>query len=140
RIRGVELNGWVDITNDLNLSANGTILDGKDMTTGLDLYKTPEHLFNAKLEWQTLDTLSTRVGWNYVGSQIIPVPRKTGTTYERSEGYHTFDLGFVWNAMPQLDVKTGLNNLTNTKRDQVATYADLILEGRTVYAGLEYKL
>ena len=110
------------------------------MTTGQDLYKTPEHLFNAKLEWQTLDTLSTRVGWNYVGSQTIPVPRMTGATYERSEGYHTFDLGFVWNAMPRLDVKTGLNNLINTKRDQVATDADLILEGRTVYAGLEYKL
>ncbi|MFQ2239629.1 TonB-dependent receptor domain-containing protein [Aeromonas dhakensis] len=140
RIRGVEINGWVDITDDLNISANGTILDGKDMTTGLDLYKTPEHLFNAKLEWQTLDTLSTRVGWNYVGSQTIPVPRMTGATYERSEGYHTFDLGFVWNALPKLDVKTGLNNLTNTKRDQIATDADLILEGRTIYAGLEYKL
>lgn len=103
RIRDVEINGWVDITDDLNLSANGTILDSKDMTTGLDLNKTPEHLFNAKLEWQTLDTLSARVGWNYVGSQTIPVPRMTGATYDRSEDYHTFDLGLpamVWHGGP----------------------------------------
>ncbi|MEV3833735.1 hypothetical protein [Aeromonas allosaccharophila] len=46
----------------------------------------------------------------------------------------------VWNATRALDLKFGLNNLTNTKRDWVATEADQILDGRTVYAGVAYKL
>ena len=39
-----------------------------------------------------------------------------------------------------LDFKLGITNLTSTQRDQVATDADFILEGRTVYAGVNYKL
>lgn len=140
RIQGVELSGWLTLQPGLTLSANATVLDAEDKSTGLDLYKTPEHTFNAALAWQALPSLDTRLSWNYVGSQTIPVPRMSGATYERSEGYHTFDLGLVWQAMPQLDIRAGMTNLTNAQRDGVATDADLILEGRTLYAGLDYRL
>ena len=36
--------------------------------------------------------------------------------------------------------KLGMNNLTNTKRDEVATAADTVLQGRTVTAGFAYQL
>ncbi len=140
RIKGVELSGWFDITDALTLSSNVTLIDGEDKTSGKDLYRTPEHTANAKLEWQVIESLSTQLGWNYTGSQILPVPRMSGTTYETTAGFHTLDVGAVWNATRALDLKFGLNNLTNTKRDWVATEADQILDGRTVYAGVAYKL
>lgn len=136
----MELSGWFDITDALTLSSNVTLIDGEDKTSGKDLYRTPEHTVNAKLEWQVIESLSTQLGWNYTGSQILPVPRMSGTTYETTAGFHTLDIGAVWNATRALDLKFGLNNLTNTKRDWVATEADQILDGRTVYAGVAYKM
>ena len=140
RIKGVELSGWFDLTDNLTFSSNVTLIDGEDKTSGKDLYRTPEHTANAKLEWQVIESLSTQLGWNYTGSQILPVPRMSGTTYETTAAFHTLDVGAVWNATRALDLKFGLNNLTNTKRDWVATEADQILDGRTVYAGVAYKL
>ena len=57
-----------------------------------------------------------------------------------SKHYQTLDVNTKWTVTPALDFKLGITNLTNTQRDEVATDADFILEGRTVYAGVDYKL
>ena len=139
RVKGRELTGGVDVMDDLKLTGNWTMLDSEDKSTGDDLAKTPDHTGNLSLDWQATEIVSTNLAWQYVGSQFIKVPMHNSQAL-KSDSYQTLDVNTKWKVTPALDFKLGITNLTNTKRDQVATDADFILEGRTVYAGVDYKL
>ncbi|MCP3290286.1 siderophore amonabactin TonB-dependent receptor, partial [Aeromonas hydrophila] len=139
RVKGLELTGWVDVMDDLKLTGNWTMLDSEDKSTGDDLAKTPDHTGNLSLDWQATEIVSTNLAWQYVGSQFIKVPMHNSQAL-KSDSYQTLDVNTKWKVTPALDFKLGITNLTNTQRDQVATDADFILEGRTVYAGVDYKL
>jgi outer membrane receptor for ferrienterochelin and colicins len=139
RIKGLELTGWFDVLDNVKLAGNWTLLDSEDRSTGDDLAKTPDHTGNLSLDWQASDVVSANLAWQYVGSQIIKVPARNAQAF-KSESYQTLDLNTNWTVTQALDFKLGITNLTNTQRDQVATDADFILEGRSVYAGVEYKL
>nr|WP_043158058.1 siderophore amonabactin TonB-dependent receptor [Aeromonas diversa] len=139
RIKGLELTGWFDPIESVKVSTNWTRLDSEDRSTGRDLTKTPDHTGNVILAWQASEVVSTQLSWQYVGSQYLTVPLLKAQTF-KSDSYQTVDVNTNWKVTKALDFKLGLTNLTNTKRDQVATDADFILEGRTVYAGIDYKL
>ena len=139
RIKGLELTGWVDVLDNVKLTGNFTLLDSVDRSTGDDLAKTPDHTGNLGLDWQASELVSANLAWQYVGSQVITVPARTAQAFT-SKHYQTLDVNTNWTVTPALDFKLGITNLTNTKRDEVATDADFILEGRTVYAGVDYKL
>ncbi|MCX7134247.1 siderophore amonabactin TonB-dependent receptor, partial [Aeromonas sp.] len=139
RVKGLELNGWVDVLDNVKLTGNWSLLDSEDKSTGEDLAKTPDHTGNLSLDWQATEIVSTNLAWQYVGSQFIKVPMYNSQAL-KSKHYQTLDLNTNWKVTPALDFKLGITNLTNTQRDQVATDADFILEGRTVYAGVNYKL
>ncbi|MCH7369696.1 siderophore amonabactin TonB-dependent receptor [Aeromonas sp. MR16] len=139
RIKGLELSGWVDVLDNVQLTGNWTLLDSEDKSTGQDLAKTPEHTGNLGLDWQASDVVSANLAWQYVGSQFIKVPMHNSQAL-KSKHYQTLDVNTNWAVTPALDFKLGITNLTNTQRDQVATDADFILEGRTVYAGIDYKM
>lgn len=139
RVKGLELTGWVDVMDDIKLTGNWTMLDSEDKSTGEDLLKTPSHTGNLSLDWQATEIVSTNLAWQYVGSQFMSVPLLRSNVF-KSDSYQTLDVNTKWKVTPALDFKLGITNLTNTKRDQVATDADFILEGRTVYAGVDYKL
>lgn len=139
RIKGLELTGWVDVLDNVKLTGNFTLLDSEDRSTGDDLAKTPDHTGNLGLDWQASELVSANLAWQYVGSQVIKVPARNSQAFT-SKHYQTLDVNTNWTVTPALDFKLGITNLTNTKRDEVATDADFILEGRTVYAGVDYKL
>ena len=139
RIKGLELTGWVDVLDNVKLTGNFTLLDSVDRSTGDDLAKTPDHTGNLGLDWQASELVSANLAWQYVGSQVIKVPARNSQAFT-SKHYQTLDVNTNWTVTPALDFKLGITNLTNTQRDEVATDADFILEGRTVYAGVDYKL
>lgn len=139
RVKGLELTGWVDVLDNVQLTGNWTLLDSEDKNNGQDLIKTPDHTGNIGLDWQASDVVSANLAWQYVGSQVITVPARNAQAF-KSKHYQTLDVNTNWKVTPALDFKLGITNLTNTQRDQVATDAEFILEGRTVYAGIDYKL
>ncbi|MBP6793203.1 MAG: TonB-dependent receptor, partial [Aeromonas sp.] len=139
RIKGLELTGWVDVLDNVKLTGNFTLLDSEDRSTGDDLAKTPDHTGNLGLDWQASELVSANLAWQYVGSQVIKVPARNSQAFT-SKHYQTLDVNTNWTVTPALNFKLGITNLTNTQRDEVATDADFILEGRTVYAGVDYKL
>ena len=143
-IKGVEFSAWYDLTDSLHFNGNVTALRSEDVATGQELEKTPEHSAYAGLNWQATSTLSAQLDWNYTGSQVVPVPRIVNKRPKAvsldSAAFQTVDLGIKWNAMPALDLKLGMTNLFDEERDEIAHEAILEIEGRAVYAGLEYKL
>ena len=138
RLRGVEFMPWIALTERLDLTANYTFVQAKDETTGLDLLQTPRHTANLTLDWQWLDNLNAYTRYQYTGSQYLYVA--SANANQKSDAFHTLDVGTNYQPMEPLTLKLGLNNLTNTKRDTVAANADTILQGRTLNAGFAYQL
>lgn len=134
RIQGIETSFWIDLTEDLNWTTNWTVVDAEDRTTRKRLKQTPKNTVNTQLNWQALDNLSTYVSYQYTGNQYL---RDKETI--RTRGFNTVDIGATYTPVKNVDLKLGLTNLTNEKRDYVATNNDYFLSGRTVYGGVSYK-
>ncbi|MEQ9915549.1 TonB-dependent receptor [Pectobacterium aroidearum] len=134
RIQGIETSFWIDLTEDLNWTTNWTIVDAEDRTTRKRLKQTPKNTVNTQLNWQALDNLSAYVSYQYTGNQYLR--DKEGF---RTRGFNTVDIGATYTPVKNVDLKLGVTNLTNEKRDYVATNNDYFLSGRTVYGGVSYK-
>lgn len=134
RIQGIETSFWVDVTDDLNWTTNWTIVDAEDRTTRMRLKQTPKNTVNTQLNWQTLDNLSTYISYQYTGNQYL-----FDKEVSKTRGFNTVDIGATYTPVKNVDLKLGLTNLTNEKRDYVATNNDYFLSGRTVYGGVSYK-
>ncbi|QQA75409.1 TonB-dependent receptor domain-containing protein [Pectobacterium parmentieri] len=136
RIQGIETSFWIDLTEDLNWTTNWTIVDAEDRTTRKRLKQTPKNTLNTQLNWQALDNLSTYVSYQYTGNQYL---RDKEDYKYRTRGFNTVDIGATYTPIKNVDLKLGVTNLTNEKRDYVATNNDYFLSGRTVYGGVSYK-
>ncbi|MEQ9942491.1 TonB-dependent receptor [Pectobacterium aroidearum] len=134
RIQGIETSFWIDVTEDLNWTTNWTVVDAEDRTTRKRLKQTPKNTVNTQLNWQALDNLSTYVSYQYTGNQYLR-DKETNKT----RGFNTVDIGATYTPVKNVDLKLGITNLTNEKRDYVATNLDYFLSGRTVYGGVSYK-
>ncbi|KFX20160.1 TonB-dependent receptor domain-containing protein [Pectobacterium betavasculorum] len=134
RIQGIETSFWVDVTEDLNWTTNWTIVDAEDRTTKMRLKQTPKNTVNTQLNWQALNNLSTYIAYQYTGNQYL-----FDKEVSKTRGFNTVDIGATYTPVKNVDLKLGLTNLTNEKRDYVATNNDYFLSGRTVYGGMSYK-
>ncbi|WP_350238349.1 TonB-dependent receptor [Pectobacterium colocasium] len=134
RIQGIETSFWIDLTEDLNWTTNWTIVDAEDRTTRKRLKQTPKNTVNTQLNWQALDNLSTYISYQYAGNQYL-----RDKEVLRTRGFNTVDIGATYTPVKNVDLKLGVTNLTNEKRDYVATENDYFLSGRTVYGGVSYK-
>ncbi|GKW11019.1 TonB-dependent receptor domain-containing protein [Pectobacterium sp. IFB5596] len=134
RIQGIETSFWVDVTDDLNWTTNWTIVDAEDRTTRMRLKQTPKNTVNTQLNWQALDNLSTYIAYQYTGNQYL-----FDKEVSKTRGFNTVDIGATYTPVKNVDLKLGLTNLTNEKRDYVATNNDYFLSGRTIYGGVSYK-
>ncbi|RRO08963.1 TonB-dependent receptor domain-containing protein [Pectobacterium aquaticum] len=134
RIQGIETSFWIDLTEDLNWTTNWTIVDAEDRTTRKRLKQTPKNTVNTQLNWQALDNLSTYISYQYTGNQYL-----RDKEVLRTRGFNTVDIGATYTPVKNVDLKLGVTNLTNEKRDYVATDNDYFLSGRTVYGGVSYK-
>lgn len=134
RIQGIETSFWIDLTEDLNWTTNWTVVDAEDRTTRKRLKQTPKNTVNTQLNWQALDNLSTYVSYQYTSNQYLRDKEQL-----RTRGFNTVDIGATYTPIKNVDLKLGVTNLTNEKRDYVATDNDYFLSGRTVYGGVSYK-
>nr|WED67776.1 TonB-dependent receptor [Pectobacterium colocasium] len=121
RIQGIETSFWIDLTEDLNWTTNWTIVDAEDRTTRKRLKQTPKNTLNTQLNWQALDNLSAYVSYQYTGNQYLR--DKEGL---RTRGFNTVDIGATYTPIKNVDLKLGVTNLTNEKRDYVATDNDYL--------------
>lgn len=132
RIRGIELNAWLDVTETVNLTGNWTFVDAQDRTTKRELTLTPKHTVNTQLNWQARENLSTYISYQYIGTQYLRDRIK-------GDAYSTVDIGASYSPVKNLALKLGMTNLTNSKRDDVAADKyDYILKGRSLYSGVSY--
>ncbi|MCW2474500.1 TonB-dependent receptor [Candidatus Symbiopectobacterium sp. NZEC151] len=134
RIRGIETSVWVDLTESLNWATNWTIVDAEDRSTKMRLKQTPKNTVNTQLTWQVLDNLSTSLSYQYTGNQYLLDKQS-----RRTRGFNTVDLGATYTPIKHVDLKLGVTNITNEKRDYMATANDYFLSGRTIYGGISYK-
>lgn len=138
RVQGYELQGRYAFNDALSARGNYTYADAEDRDTGKPLNNTPQHVANIGLDWQALSQLGLNLDYQYTGSQMLVVPAKSASF--ESGAYATLSLGGTFQATKELALKAGVNNLTNTKRDDVAQSIDHILMGRTLFVGFNYDL
>jgi outer membrane receptor for ferrienterochelin and colicins len=138
RVQGYEVHGRFAVSDALALRANYTFSDAEDRDTERPLSNTPEHLANLGIDWQLLPSLGMTLDYQYTGSQGLYVPARGGN--RETGAYHTLNLGAKFKASDELAFTAGLNNLTNTKRDEVAQSIDHILMGRSAFVGVSYDL
>ncbi|WP_440863723.1 hypothetical protein [Symbiopectobacterium purcellii] len=81
-----------------------------------------------------LDNLATSLSYQYTGNQYLLDKQS-----KKTRGFNTVDLGATYTPIKHVDLKLGVTNITNEKRDYVATANDYFLSGRTIYGGISYK-
>lgn len=138
RIQGYELQGSYTFTDAVTARANYTYSDAENRDTGNELNYSPKHVGNIGLEWQALPKLGLNLDYQYTGSQMLVIPNKASSV--ESDAYHTVSLGTKFQATKELALKAGVNNLADSKRDDVAQSIDHLLMGRTVFVGFSYDL
>ena len=147
RIQGVELGGTWSATDALTLKANYTFTDSEQrggLYAGQPLGRTPEHMANARADYEVNDRLNLwgsvtyrgeevnaglRVGTN--GQPILDGPRQVGRLYP---DYTLVDIGGNWRVQDNVALKFGVYNVTDKVLD-VATY-DQQGDGRRYWLGV----
>lgn len=138
RIQGYELQGSYAFTDAVSARANYTYSDAENRDTGNELNYSPKHVGNIGLDWQALPKLGLNLDYQYTGNQMLVIPNNVSSV--ESDAYHTVSLGTKFQATKELALKAGVNNLTDSKRDDVAQSIDHLLMGRTVFVGFSYDL
>ena len=138
RIQGYELQGSYAFTDAVTARANYTYSDAENRDTGNELNYSPKHVGNIGIDWQALPKLGLNLDYQYTGNQMLVIPNNASSV--ESDAYHTVSLGTKFQATKELALKSGVNNLTDSKRDDVAQSIDHLLMGRTVFVGFSYDL
>jgi outer membrane receptor for ferrienterochelin and colicins len=133
-LEGVELNLWYDLTDAVSVSGNYTYTDAEDKTDHTELVQTPTHVGNVSLNWQTTETLSTSVAYQYTGEQYV----SSVSDANLSEAYKTVNLAMQYAPTKDINIKAGITNLLNEERDEVAENYYYALQSRSIYAGITY--
>ena len=138
RVRGYELQGRYNLSDTMGLRANYTYSDAEDRDTDEQLRNSPQHVANIGFDWQAMPDLGLNLDYQYTGSQLLYVSAAQPNV--ESGAFHQLNLGARYQAIRELSLKAGMNNLTNEKRDDVAQSVDNILMGRTVFVGFSYDI
>lgn len=133
-IRGLELTGQWDITDDVLVRGNYTYTDSAQKTganAGAPLALTPKQKANLRGEWQVNDRAQAWASVSYYGEE-------TGNTLtaEAAPGYTTADIGGSYDITDALTLNASLNNLTDKRLDD-ETYGT-VNYGRTLWMGATY--
>lgn len=124
RIRGVEMTGAVPISARLKFTANYTYTDSErrgggepafdgSSLDGKPLDKTPEHIANARFDWQVAQQLSAYTSANYLGKQYYTGFRNGAVKSREREPSATMDVGLTWTVTKSLNLSAAVLNLTD---------------------------
>jgi vitamin B12 transporter len=134
RAEGIEATVEMRPTTNLTLSANYTLTDAKDRSTGLALLRRPKHSVNASIDW-------TAATWLKLGANVQTV------SDSRDFDFQTFDptnldgytLATIRAAVPigeHFEFYGRIENLFDVKYETVSGYGTL---GRNAHVGVRAK-
>ncbi len=127
--KGLELEyKKINLLKDLNFDINYTYLKTKDKQTNNELKLKPEHTINTRIVYSLPYDLQTTFRYKYIGNQ-------KDHNNKSLKAYSTFALQLSKKFTDSLSVKTGIENLTNKKLNDLYDYQ---LRGRFYYVGLNY--
>jgi len=130
RLKGVEVSGSVDLSEEVLLSGNYSYLTTLT-SAGSELENRPRHKSTVNLAWEFIPDYTATASANFTGSQL------EGTN--KLPTYRTFDLGLVADVRKDLSLRAGVQNLTDvvlTDEDSRFLQHEL---GRNYYVGATYR-
>ncbi|GKW02361.1 catecholate siderophore receptor CirA [Pectobacterium versatile] len=133
RVRGVETELKVPVSEQVNLTLNYTYNDGRDLSSGASkpLSSLPLHTANSSLDWKPVDDWSFYLSANYSGQR-----RATTSTSKTSGGYTLWDIGTAYQMTKAIKWRAGVQNLM----DKDLNYDDYSFneEGRRYFIAMDY--
>lgn len=133
-IRGIELALHYNLTPTLNINFDYSFTETEQVTgddAGEPLNDIPRRMTNISLNWDATSKITTWAQYNYRGDI-----HTSSTT--RLPSYEFTDLGLVYKATENLNLKAGIYNVMNTVVTEEDGY-NTVLDGRRITAGLNYK-
>lgn len=136
-LRGAELTFNWDITSDLAFAANYTYSDSEQKSgqfKGKPLSRTPKHMANGSLTWQTTEDLQlwSRVNFNGKSSSYLS---RTSMSKERPS-YTFVDIGASYHIDKNINLVAGMYNIFDKRL--TAESNDKVLDGRRYNFGINY--
>jgi outer membrane receptor for ferrienterochelin and colicins len=133
RIRGLETELGLPLTDQLNLKLNYTYNDAHDLSNGGNkpLSELPFHTSNATLDWKPLDAWSFYLSANYKGKS-----RTVTDGNATPGGYTIWNTGGSYAVNKAVKIRAGVLNLTDKdlNRDDYSYNED----GRRYFAAVDY--
>ncbi|MEN4907501.1 catecholate siderophore receptor CirA [Rahnella bonaserana] len=133
RIRGLETELGLPLTDQLNLKLNYTYNDARDLSNGGNkpLSELPFHTSNATLDWKPLDAWSFYLSANYKGKS-----RTVTDGNATPGGYTIWNTGGSYAVNKAVKIRAGVLNLTDKdlNRDDYSYNED----GRRYFAAIDY--
>lgn len=122
RTQGIEASARANVTSTLELLANYTYLDAKDLSGAapLRVAYTPKHSANASVNWHPSEPLSLFATANYVGKQYLAVYSNAAYNVER-DGYLTVDTSISYKVSPAFTIRAGVLNLFDKRQERLST-------------------
>lgn len=124
-MRGVEVSFNMPINKKLKFGANYTYTDSErkggepaydgSSLDGKPLDKTPEHMFNAQLDWKPVKSLSLYTRANVVSKQYWSAFRNGAMNSRTRPGAATYDIGGVYDLNRHIAFKLAVLNITDKK-------------------------
>lgn len=133
RVRGVETELSVPVTDAWKLRLNYTYNDARDLSSGGNkpLAERPFHSANGTLDWKPVDDWSFYLSANYTGKQ-----RSVTATNTTPGGYVIWNTGGAYQATKNLKLRAGVLNLIDKDLDRDAySYNE---EGRRYFIAADY--
>jgi len=124
-LQGVELTAATKLTDTLSLDVNYTYLTTEDVN-GQSLSYRPEHTGNLKINWQIIDTISLFANVNYYGEHL-------NNRKQEMSGYSRINAGMNYSINNDIELKTGMTNITDEQPIVDEPTTDMILQGRAVF-------
>ena len=133
RIRGLETELGLPVSNTLNLKLNYTYNDARDRSNGGNkpLSELPFHTSNATLDWKPLEDWSFYLSANYKGKS-----RTVTDGNATPGGYTVWNTGGSYKVNKAVKIRAGVLNLTDKdlNRDDYSYNED----GRRYFAAVDY--
>ena len=133
RIRGLETELGLPVSNTLNLKLNYTYNDARDRSNGGNkpLSELPFHTSNATLDWKPLENWSFYLSANYKGKS-----RTVTDGNATPGGYTVWNTGGSYKVNKAVKIRAGVLNLTDKdlNRDDYSYNED----GRRYFAAVDY--
>lgn len=131
--KGIEASAQAQLMDGVNLRAAYAWTDAIDATTGLELYRAPEHTGSVSLDWAwgpASGALTVRAESEQ--ADIDP------TTFSRSQrdGFVTADAAMAWMLGDGVEFTARIENLADEDYQEVLGYGEA---GRSVFAGFRFR-